>query len=74
MVNPAMFKEAGLTYPPQWTSMQDLLADAQKLAVGRRPDDPLRLPLHLPVTVSPSSSWPASCSAAASSGSRTAAA
>lgn len=31
MVNPAMFKEAGLNYPPQWQTMQDLLTDAQKL-------------------------------------------
>jgi multiple sugar transport system substrate-binding protein len=31
MVNPALFEEAGLTYPPQWESMDDLLADAQKL-------------------------------------------
>jgi multiple sugar transport system substrate-binding protein len=31
MVNPALFEGAGLTYPPQWGSMDDLLADAQKL-------------------------------------------
>lgn len=33
LVNPALFEEAGLTFPPEWTSMDDLLADAQKLAV-----------------------------------------
>jgi multiple sugar transport system substrate-binding protein len=31
LVNPRMFAEAGLTYPPQWSTMQDLLTDAQKL-------------------------------------------
>jgi multiple sugar transport system substrate-binding protein len=31
LVNPVMFEEAGLTYPPQWESTEDLLADAQKL-------------------------------------------
>ncbi len=32
LVNPAMFEAAGLEYPPQWNSMEELLADAQKLA------------------------------------------
>lgn len=31
LVNPTLFREAGLTYPPQWQTMQDLLSDAQKL-------------------------------------------
>jgi multiple sugar transport system substrate-binding protein len=31
LVNPVLFEEAGLTYPPQWESMDDLLADAEKL-------------------------------------------
>jgi len=32
LVNPAMFEEAGLAYPPKWETMEDMLADAQKLA------------------------------------------
>ena len=31
MVNKALFGEAGLTYPPQWTTTEDLLLDAQKM-------------------------------------------
>jgi multiple sugar transport system substrate-binding protein len=31
LVNPAMFEAAGLDYPPQWESMEEMLADAQKL-------------------------------------------
>jgi multiple sugar transport system substrate-binding protein len=31
MVNKALFEEAGLTYPPQWTTTEDLLLDAQKM-------------------------------------------
>ena len=31
MVNKALFEEAGLTYPPEWKTTQDLLANAQKL-------------------------------------------
>ncbi len=32
MVNKALFEEAGLTYPPQWETFEDLLKDAQVLA------------------------------------------
>lgn len=32
LVNKTKFEAAGLTYPPQWQSMQDVLADAQALA------------------------------------------
>ncbi|MBN1218356.1 MAG: extracellular solute-binding protein [Anaerolineae bacterium] len=31
LVNKAMFETAGLTYPPQWGSMSDLLSDAKAL-------------------------------------------
>lgn len=31
LVNKTKFEAAGLTYPPQWQSMQDVLADAQAL-------------------------------------------
>ncbi|MEZ4657999.1 MAG: extracellular solute-binding protein [Caldilineaceae bacterium] len=31
LVNPAMFEEAGLAYPPQWDSMSALLEDAGKM-------------------------------------------
>jgi len=31
LVNPAMYEAAGLEYPPQWDTTEDLLADAQKL-------------------------------------------
>jgi len=31
LVNKALFEEAGLTYPPQWDSFDDLLEDAQAL-------------------------------------------
>jgi len=31
MVNKALFEEAGLTYPPQWETFEDLLEDAQVL-------------------------------------------
>ncbi|HXV96871.1 MAG TPA: extracellular solute-binding protein, partial [Anaerolineae bacterium] len=31
LVNPTLFQEAGLEYPPQWETMDDLLSDAQKL-------------------------------------------
>ena len=31
LVNKTMFEEAGLTFPPQWESMTDLLADAEAL-------------------------------------------
>ncbi|MFN8490493.1 MAG: extracellular solute-binding protein [Caldilineaceae bacterium] len=31
LVNPKMFKDAGLTYPPQWKTTEDLLNDAKKL-------------------------------------------
>ena len=31
MTNKAMFEEAGLAFPPEWGSMDELLADAQKL-------------------------------------------
>lgn len=30
-VNPAMFEKAGLTYPPQWKTWDDVVADAKKL-------------------------------------------
>ncbi|MFN8411337.1 MAG: sugar ABC transporter substrate-binding protein [Anaerolineales bacterium] len=30
-VNPALFAEAGLTYPPQWKNWDDVIADAQKM-------------------------------------------
>jgi multiple sugar transport system substrate-binding protein len=30
-VNSALFEEAGLTYPPAWTTWSDVIADAQKL-------------------------------------------
>jgi multiple sugar transport system substrate-binding protein len=30
-VNPALFAEAGLTYPPQWKTWDDVVADAEKL-------------------------------------------
>ena len=30
-VNPAMFEAAGLTYPPQWKTWDDVVADAKKL-------------------------------------------
>lgn len=30
-VNPALFEEAGLTYPPQWKTWDDVVADAKKL-------------------------------------------
>jgi multiple sugar transport system substrate-binding protein len=33
LVNPQMFRDAGLQYPPQWNTMEDLLTDAKKLAV-----------------------------------------
>ncbi|HXF64715.1 MAG TPA: extracellular solute-binding protein [Caldilineaceae bacterium] len=32
LVNPALFEAAGVPYPPQWESMEDLLTDAQQLA------------------------------------------
>jgi multiple sugar transport system substrate-binding protein len=32
LVNPAMFEAEGLDYPPEWDTMEDLLADAQALA------------------------------------------
>jgi multiple sugar transport system substrate-binding protein len=31
LVNPAMYDTAGLEYPPEWNTMEDLLADAQAL-------------------------------------------
>ena len=31
MVNKALFEEAGLTYPPQWDTFDDLLTDAQAM-------------------------------------------
>ncbi len=31
LVNPAMFQEAGLTFPPEWETFDDVLADAQKM-------------------------------------------
>ena len=31
MVNKALFEEAGLTYPPQWATFEDLLKDAQAM-------------------------------------------
>jgi len=31
MVNKALFEEAGLTYPPQWETFEDLLTDAQAM-------------------------------------------
>ncbi len=31
LVNPAMFEEAGLEYPPQWESWDDLIADAKAM-------------------------------------------
>jgi multiple sugar transport system substrate-binding protein len=30
-VNPALFESAGLTYPPQWKTWDDVVADAEKL-------------------------------------------
>jgi multiple sugar transport system substrate-binding protein len=33
LVNPARFEAAGLTYPPEWASYDDLVADATALAV-----------------------------------------
>ena len=32
LVNPTLFEGAGVAYPPQWNTMQDLLNDAQKIA------------------------------------------
>lgn len=32
LVNPQMFRDAGLRYPPQWNTMEDLLTDARQLA------------------------------------------
>jgi len=32
LVNKTMYENAGLTYPPEWESMDDVLADAQTLA------------------------------------------
>lgn len=32
LVNKTMYEAAGLTFPPQWTSMDDVLADAVKLS------------------------------------------
>lgn len=32
MVNPAIFEAAGLPYPPEWNTTEDMLLDAQKLA------------------------------------------
>jgi len=31
LISPTMFKEAGLEYPPQWETFEDVLADGQKL-------------------------------------------
>ena len=46
-VNPALFEEAGLTYPPQWKSWDDVVTDAEKLtkvgADGVMTDEPSRL-------------------------------
>ena len=33
MVNKAMYEAAGLTWPPQWKTMDDVIADAQKMTV-----------------------------------------
>ncbi len=30
-VNPALFEEAGITYPPEWKTWDDVVADAEKL-------------------------------------------
>jgi multiple sugar transport system substrate-binding protein len=32
LVNKTLYEAAGLSYPPQWTSMEDVLADAQALS------------------------------------------